>query len=200
MTEALRVHGGYGYSKEYTVERLYRDAPFLLIGEGTSEIQKIVIARPAPGAVQGEGGWHNRWTTGSRTPDDPLVALAGGVRERSRDGKARSTEPDFARRTRCTQWNVKELLGHTYRDVDRIDVACWTATRPDARLTIGHVLPFGTPLSREVDAPGVAEALEGGRGTVTRRGAALGEAWDEHVARDARTRRRGRPRTRRGSS
>jgi butyryl-CoA dehydrogenase len=45
VTEALRVHGGYGYSKEYTIERLYRDAPFLLIGEGTSEIQKIVIAR-----------------------------------------------------------------------------------------------------------------------------------------------------------
>jgi alkylation response protein AidB-like acyl-CoA dehydrogenase len=45
VTEALRVHGGYGYSTEYTIERLYRDAPFLLIGEGTSEIQKIVIAR-----------------------------------------------------------------------------------------------------------------------------------------------------------
>jgi len=45
VTDSLRVHGGYGYSKEYTIERLYRDAPFLLIGEGTSEIQKIVIAR-----------------------------------------------------------------------------------------------------------------------------------------------------------
>jgi alkylation response protein AidB-like acyl-CoA dehydrogenase len=45
VTEALRVHGGYGYSTEYTIERLYRDAPFLLIGEGTSEIQKLVIAR-----------------------------------------------------------------------------------------------------------------------------------------------------------
>jgi len=44
-TEALRIHGGYGYSKEFTVERLYRDAPFLLIGEGTSEIQKMVIGR-----------------------------------------------------------------------------------------------------------------------------------------------------------
>jgi butyryl-CoA dehydrogenase len=44
-TEALRIHGGYGYSKEYTVERLFRDAPFFLIGEGTSEIQKIVIAK-----------------------------------------------------------------------------------------------------------------------------------------------------------
>lgn len=43
--DALRIHGGYGYSAEYTVERLYRDAPFLLIGEGTSEIQKLVIAR-----------------------------------------------------------------------------------------------------------------------------------------------------------
>jgi alkylation response protein AidB-like acyl-CoA dehydrogenase len=45
VTKALRVHGGYGYSKEFTVERLYRDAPFLLIGEGTSEIQKNVIGR-----------------------------------------------------------------------------------------------------------------------------------------------------------
>ncbi|MGH2787552.1 MAG: acyl-CoA dehydrogenase family protein [Actinomycetota bacterium] len=43
--KALRVHGGFGYSKEFTIERLYRDAPFLLIGEGTSEIQKQVIAR-----------------------------------------------------------------------------------------------------------------------------------------------------------
>ena len=45
VLKSLRVHGGYGYSKEFTVERLYRDAPFLLIGEGTSEIQKQVIAR-----------------------------------------------------------------------------------------------------------------------------------------------------------
>jgi alkylation response protein AidB-like acyl-CoA dehydrogenase len=43
--EALRIHGGYGYSKEYEIERLYRDAPLLLIGEGTSEIQKMVIGR-----------------------------------------------------------------------------------------------------------------------------------------------------------
>jgi alkylation response protein AidB-like acyl-CoA dehydrogenase len=45
VEEALRVHGGYGYSKEYEVERLYRDAPLLLIGEGTSEIQRMVIGR-----------------------------------------------------------------------------------------------------------------------------------------------------------
>ncbi|HVL32092.1 MAG TPA: acyl-CoA dehydrogenase family protein [Actinomycetota bacterium] len=44
-TAAVRIHGGYGYSKEYTVERLIRDAPFFLIGEGTSEIQKNVIAK-----------------------------------------------------------------------------------------------------------------------------------------------------------
>jgi len=43
--DALRIHGGNGYSKEYPVERYYRDAPLLLIGEGTSEIQKLVIAR-----------------------------------------------------------------------------------------------------------------------------------------------------------
>jgi len=43
--DAVRIHGGYGYSEEFVVERLYRDAPFLLIGEGTSEIQKTIIAR-----------------------------------------------------------------------------------------------------------------------------------------------------------
>ncbi|WP_449041100.1 acyl-CoA dehydrogenase family protein [Paracoccus sp. (in: a-proteobacteria)] len=44
-TEAMRIHGGYGYSKEYNVERLYRDAPLLTIGEGTNELQRIIIAR-----------------------------------------------------------------------------------------------------------------------------------------------------------
>ena len=41
----FRIHGGYGYSKEYAIERLYRDAPLLLVGEGTSEIQKLIVAR-----------------------------------------------------------------------------------------------------------------------------------------------------------
>ena len=41
----FRIHGGYGYSKEYEIERLYRDAPLLLIGEGTSEIQRMVIGK-----------------------------------------------------------------------------------------------------------------------------------------------------------
>jgi alkylation response protein AidB-like acyl-CoA dehydrogenase len=43
--EAFRIHGGYGYAKEYEIERLMREAPFLLIGEGTSEIQKTIISR-----------------------------------------------------------------------------------------------------------------------------------------------------------
>lgn len=43
--QSFRIHGGYGYSKEYEIERLMRDAPFLLIGEGTSEIQKTIISR-----------------------------------------------------------------------------------------------------------------------------------------------------------
>ena len=43
--EALRIHGGYGYSQEFMVERLYRDAPLLCIGEGTNEMQRIIIAK-----------------------------------------------------------------------------------------------------------------------------------------------------------
>ncbi|MBI4308013.1 MAG: acyl-CoA dehydrogenase family protein [Chloroflexi bacterium] len=43
--EAMRIHGGYGYVKEYPVERYFRDAPLMIIGEGTNEIQKTVIAR-----------------------------------------------------------------------------------------------------------------------------------------------------------
>jgi alkylation response protein AidB-like acyl-CoA dehydrogenase len=43
--EAMRIHGGYGYSKEFAIERLYRDAPLLVIGEGTNEMQRIIIAR-----------------------------------------------------------------------------------------------------------------------------------------------------------
>jgi alkylation response protein AidB-like acyl-CoA dehydrogenase len=45
VEDAFRIHGGYGYSKEYEIERLYREAPMLLIGEGTSDIQKTIIGR-----------------------------------------------------------------------------------------------------------------------------------------------------------
>jgi alkylation response protein AidB-like acyl-CoA dehydrogenase len=44
-TESMRIHGAYGYSKEYDIERLYRDAPLTCIGEGTNEIQRIIIAK-----------------------------------------------------------------------------------------------------------------------------------------------------------
>ena len=44
-TEAMRIHGGYGYTKDFPIERYYRDAPLMIIGEGTNEIQRIVIAR-----------------------------------------------------------------------------------------------------------------------------------------------------------
>ena len=44
-TDALRIHGGNGYTTEYPVERYFRDTPLMIIGEGTSEIQKMVIAR-----------------------------------------------------------------------------------------------------------------------------------------------------------
>jgi alkylation response protein AidB-like acyl-CoA dehydrogenase len=44
-TEAMRIHGGYGYSKEFAVERYYRDAPLMCIGEGTNEMQRIIIAK-----------------------------------------------------------------------------------------------------------------------------------------------------------
>ena len=43
--ESMRIHGAYGYSKEYDIERLYRDAPLTVIGEGTNEIQRVIIAR-----------------------------------------------------------------------------------------------------------------------------------------------------------
>ena len=43
--EAMRIHGGYGYSKEFVIERLFRDSPLMAIGEGTNEMQRIIIAR-----------------------------------------------------------------------------------------------------------------------------------------------------------
>jgi alkylation response protein AidB-like acyl-CoA dehydrogenase len=54
--EAMRIHGGYGYSQEFVVERLYRDAPLMAIGEGTNDVQRMVIARAL---VSGKGriGW-----------------------------------------------------------------------------------------------------------------------------------------------
>jgi alkylation response protein AidB-like acyl-CoA dehydrogenase len=44
-TESMRIHGGVGYTTDLPVERYYRDAPLMVIGEGTNEIQRLVIAR-----------------------------------------------------------------------------------------------------------------------------------------------------------
>ena len=52
-TEAIQILGGYGYVKEYDVERYFRDAKILEIGEGTSEIQRIIIAKNILNAVKG---------------------------------------------------------------------------------------------------------------------------------------------------
>jgi len=53
-TEAMRIHGGMGYTTELPVERYYRDAPLMVIGEGTNEIQRIVIARGLLARAQGK--------------------------------------------------------------------------------------------------------------------------------------------------
>ena len=45
VEDSFRIHGGYGYSKEFEIERLYREAPMLLIGEGTADIQRMIIGR-----------------------------------------------------------------------------------------------------------------------------------------------------------
>jgi len=44
-TDAIQIHGGYGYTKDYPVEKFYRDSKICTLGEGTSEIQRLVIAR-----------------------------------------------------------------------------------------------------------------------------------------------------------
>jgi alkylation response protein AidB-like acyl-CoA dehydrogenase len=45
VVDSFRIHGGYGFRKEYEIERLYREAPMLLIGEGTADIQRMIIGR-----------------------------------------------------------------------------------------------------------------------------------------------------------
>ena len=55
VEDSFRIHGGYGYSKEYEIERLYREAPMLLIGEGTADIQKMIIGRAPARGLQAQG-------------------------------------------------------------------------------------------------------------------------------------------------
>ncbi|MFD2357626.1 acyl-CoA dehydrogenase family protein [Nonomuraea ferruginea] len=52
VEESFRIHGGYAYSTEYEIERLYREAPMLLIGEGTADIQRMIIGHAAAGGVR----------------------------------------------------------------------------------------------------------------------------------------------------
>ena len=53
--DAMRIHGGYGYTRDYPVERYYRDAPLMIIGEGTNEMQKLIIARRLLERAAGKG-------------------------------------------------------------------------------------------------------------------------------------------------
>ena len=66
VLDAMRIHGGNGYSKEYEIERLYRDAPMLLLGEGTSEIQRTIIARGLTRRWRGRRRWDVRSTRARR--------------------------------------------------------------------------------------------------------------------------------------
>jgi alkylation response protein AidB-like acyl-CoA dehydrogenase len=82
--DAFRIHGGYGYSTEYEIERLMREAPFLLIGEGTSEIQKMIISR---GLLREykilKSG---RGSSGPGPLDEDPVQVPGGHRRRADPG------------------------------------------------------------------------------------------------------------------
>jgi alkylation response protein AidB-like acyl-CoA dehydrogenase len=105
--DAFRIHGGYGYSTEYEIERLMREAPFLLIGEGTSEIQKMIISRGllreykilksivpnGPGRLSsgpfpwsGVGSRPGHGSTGPGPLDEDPVQVPGGHRRRADPG------------------------------------------------------------------------------------------------------------------
>ena len=88
-TQSFRIHGGYGYSKEYEIERLMREAPFLLIGEGTSEIQKTIISR----GLLKEYALKRLSSALERQP-----ALSAGASKRT---STSSTPSDWARRSAC---------------------------------------------------------------------------------------------------
>ena len=77
VEEAFRIHGGYGYSKEYEIERLYRDAPLLLIGEGTSEIQRMVIGKKWPHELAQAWPGRRPWLHSALPTPSPTVAIEG---------------------------------------------------------------------------------------------------------------------------
>ena len=92
--ECLRIHGGYGYSKEYEIERIYRDAPLLLIGEGTSEIQRMVIGRnplspsSAPPAQQDLMATDTKVADRDRRQEVPRRGAGAGQPEAGRGARA----------------------------------------------------------------------------------------------------------------
>lgn len=59
--DALQIHGGYGFTKDYPVEKFYRDVKLCTIGEGTSEIQRLVIARQLLSSRDDAGAWQREW-------------------------------------------------------------------------------------------------------------------------------------------
>ena len=87
--DAIRIHGGYGYSTEFDVERYFRDAPLMIVGEGTNEIQRNVIAQQLVRAADcnRRGAAHNpRGRRSSRMPGcrDAPAQLPAGRRVRRR--------------------------------------------------------------------------------------------------------------------
>src|SRR5438445_10009228 len=105
---------------------------------------------------------------------DPLEALAEECGEVSKIALDLS-EDDFARPTRCTAWNIKELLGHIYRDVDRINTALSTPPPPEATHdSITYWMSYD-PITVGRDIADRAKELAGQYGT----GPELGEAFDE---------------------
>ena len=90
----MRIFGANGYSKEYPIERLYRDAPLLIIGEGTNEMQRIIIARqliarnPAPCSPPSKASASSRWSTMGPGPMAPSFWL-NSARRSSRSRRPR---------------------------------------------------------------------------------------------------------------
>ena len=86
VSDSFRIHGGYGYSKEYEIERLYREAAFMLIGEGTSDIQKMIIGRSLLKEYKRSGSWRSPMSA-PRCPgaDDPAALPAHRAAEERLD-------------------------------------------------------------------------------------------------------------------
>ena len=137
VQEAFRIHGGYGYSKEYEIERLMREAPFLLIGEGTSEIQKTIISR---GLLKEYAAALRLWALSGRAPvrgrtggPEPRTSAAGQALDRPH--RPRCSGP---RRSRCPP---SVAMRRPSADV----IPCWsqTARAPMATACAHHVGRLG---------------------------------------------------------